>query len=327
METSWPVPKNRKNKCKRTYCSEPSTIMRSFVAIRSIFPFLIFPLLLQCDGISSGLRNWGMRERGEKLMDLSDEDIQKLKSDLQISEEKGAEFEKNLKGLLQEQAIQAKLSWKIGHAIMSQGRYEAADPYFRRAVEENTGPALATEENNFFERALPYYQRALKTHRADPDLLFEAGLCYANASRALGWEMSRLEAAEFLFEAVARLKPDDHRPRYQLALIYGKSNGPLRDPKRALDLLDGILRKEEKNIPVRFARANIVVENGDLRAGAEEYRRIIEIMDDLYDRGVLRGNKSRNVQYRSARENLEKLETCLQGKPGCDIITSETIQR
>lgn len=301
------------------------------VGLRAVLILLIaataaLPLVSGCQDVTDSLRNWGMRDRGQQIQDLSTEDIERLKRDLKLSEEKAEEFEANLKGLVQEQSIQGDLSWKIGKAIMQQGSYEAADPYFRQAVEENTGPALAVKDNNFFEEALPYYRKALQYHKASPELLFEAGLCYANASRALGWEKSRFDAAEFLFEAVARLQPEDHRPRYQLAIMYGKSDGYGRNPEKALELLDEILRKEEKNIPVRFAKANILVENGNLRSGADEYRRILEVMDDLYDRGILRGNKSRNVQYRSARENLEKLETCLQGKPGCEIITEETIQ-
>lgn len=283
--------------------------------------------LSHCEQASDSLRNWGMRERGEQIQDLSEEDIARLKRDLKLSEERAVEFEKNLRGLLQEQSIQGDIAWKIGKAIMQQGRYEAADPYFRQAVEENSGPVLAARDSNYFEDALPYYRKALSYNKGNPELLFEAGLCYANASRALGWEKSRFEAAEFLFEASARLAPEDHRPRYQLAIMYGKSEGYGRDPAKGLSLLDEILRKEEKNIPVRFAKANILVETGELRSAADEYRRIVEIMDDLYEKGVLRGDKSRNVQYRSARENLEKLETCLQGKPGCEIITEETIQR
>lgn len=308
-------------------CMEPLTNMRAFwqfISVSLISGFVVSAI--GCEGASDSLRNWGMRERGEQILDLSDEDIERLKRDLKLSEERSVEFEKNLKGLLQEQSIQGDLAWKIGKAIMQQGRYEAADPYFRQSIDEDSGPVLAAKDNNYFEEALPYYRKALTYHKANPELLFEAGLCYANASRALGWERSRFEAAEFLFEAVSRLEPKDHRPRYQLALLYGKSEGPQRNPERALEILEDILRKEEQNIPVRFARANILVETGNLRSGADEYRRIIEILDDLYDRGVLRGDRKRNVQYRSARENLEKLETCLQGKPGCEIITEDTIQ-
>ena len=96
-----------------------------------------------CEQASDSLRNWGIRERGEQIQDLSKEDIERLKRDLKLSEEKAVEFEKNLRGLLQEQSIQGDLAWKIGKAIMQQGRYEAADPYFRQAVEENSGPVLA----------------------------------------------------------------------------------------------------------------------------------------------------------------------------------------
>ncbi|MEQ8351533.1 MAG: hypothetical protein RH862_08625 [Leptospiraceae bacterium] len=307
-------------------CIEPFTNMRAFWQSSTLLALVCILLLAGCEGATDSIRNWGMRERGERILDLSEEDLNRLKRDLKLSEERAVEFEKNLKGLLQEQSLQGDLAWKIGKAIMQQGRYEAADPYFRQSVDEDSGPVLAAQSNNYFEEALPYYRKALTYNKANPELLFEAGLCYANASRALGWERTRFESAEFLFEAVARLEPGDHRPRYQLALLYGKSEGYGRNPQKALEILDEILRKEEKNIPVRFAKANVLVENGNLRSGADEYRRIIETMDDLYERGVLRGDRKRNVQYRSARENLEKLETCLQGKPGCEIITEETIQ-
>ena len=110
-----------------------------------------------CEDASDSIRNWGMRERGERILDLSDEDIARLKRDLKLSEDRAVEFEKNLRGLLQEQSIQGDLAWKIGKAIMQQGRYEAADPYFRQSIDEDSGPVLAAQNNNYFEEALPYY--------------------------------------------------------------------------------------------------------------------------------------------------------------------------
>ena len=70
-----------------------------------------------CEDASDSIRNWGMRERGERILDLSDEDIARLKRDLKLSEDRAVEFEKNLRGLLQEQSIQGDLAWKIGKLL------------------------------------------------------------------------------------------------------------------------------------------------------------------------------------------------------------------
>ena len=81
-------------------CMEPLTNMRAFwqfISVSLISGFVVSAI--GCEGASDSLRNWGMRERGEQILDLSDEDIARLKRDLKLSEERSVEFEKNLKGL------------------------------------------------------------------------------------------------------------------------------------------------------------------------------------------------------------------------------------
>lgn len=270
-----------------------------------------------CD-LSDTIRNWGVRHRQSRTEEIDQRELERLRTDFKLSEEKARQLHKNIQELVQEKALHGQISYKIAKALMNDGRFDAADPYFRGAIEGKLPDAVSSASVQL-EEARQFYDRALRNQKPNPELLFDAGLCYANASRAFGWESNRLDTAVFLFRAVAELKPDDHRPKYQLALIYGKGPDTHRNTELAVELLDEILLKEDQNIPVRFAKANILTEAGNAQAAADEYRNIQMVIEDLYKKKVLRGNINQNRQYKQAKENEEKLIICIENRPGCEI--------
>lgn len=268
-----------------------------------------------CDAIGDGLRNWGSRHRQKRAQEISAAELEMWKRDLALSEEKALAMHENMQELVSEKKLQGQLSWKIAKALMAEGRFEAASDYYKAAVEET----MPSKESTLLEEALPHFQRALKYHVIDPELLFDAGVCYGNASRMLGWEEDRFKTAVFLLTRGMKLKPEDGRFLYQLALLYGKAENRYRDPERALTLLDALLKREDANIPARFARANILAENGDFQGAFDENLMITEKVKQLFAENRVRGDYRQNSQYQNAQRNMEKLQLCIEGKPECPI--------
>lgn len=280
-------------------------------------------LISSCD-IGDGLRNWGSRHRQKRTHQISATELEMWKRDLALSEEKALEIHENIQALVSERKLQGQLSWKIGKALMTESRFEAAADYYMAAVngelpEGRLHSQVTKAESAIFEEALPHFKRALKLHIIDPELLFDAGLCYANASRAMGWEEDRFRTALFLFERGLTLKPSDGRFLYQLALLYGKARNRYRDTDRALELLDALLKREDANIPARFARANILAETGDLQGAFDENLRITEKVKQLFESNKIRGDYRQNSQFRSAEQNMEQLQLCMEGRPECTL--------
>lgn len=280
-------------------------------------------LISSCD-IGDGLRNWGSRHRQKRTQQISATELEMWKHDLALSEEKALEIHENIQALVSERKLQGQLSWKIGKALMTESRFEAAADYYKAAVngelpDGRLHSQVTKAESAIFEEALPHFKRALKLHVIDPELLFDAGLCYANASRAMGWEEDRFRTALFLFERGLTLKPSDGRFLYQLALLYGKAGNRYRDTDRALELLDALLKREDANIPARFARANILAETGDLQGAFDENLRITEKVKQLFESNKIRGDYRQNSQFRSAEQNMEQLQLCMEGRPECTL--------
>jgi tetratricopeptide (TPR) repeat protein len=281
----------------------------------SLLIFLsVLPGLLHCQKISDSIRNWGTQSRRNRAKALQEEELKMWERDLSLSRARAQELQRTIHSLVQESAHQGALSWKIARAYMNNNRFEEAIPYYEGAM-NNTLPEPASS----FEEAIPYFNIALRKNRIDTDLLFEAGLCYANASRSAGWEKSRWKTAVQLFDLMRAQKPEDRRAHYQLALLYGKAGrAELRNVELAKQLLKEILAHEDMNIPAYFTLAHIEAESGDLAAALSSYRRVQEKLEELNKKGVL-GDLERNRQYQKAAENIEKLTVCVNRQPGCEI--------
>ena len=282
----------------------------------AICALLSFGILLNCDFATDGLRNWGSRHRDKRTKQIAAADLEMWKRDLAISEDKAIRLSDDIQSLVSERKRQGQLSWKIAKAFMNEMRFEAASDHFKAAVNEE--PPAETS-GQLLEQSLPFFQKALKLHTVDPELLFDAGLCYANASHALGWEEDRFRTAVFLFERGMSVKPEDGRFAYQLALLFGVANTRFHDMDHAISLLDGLLKREDTNVPARFARANILTRQGKLQAAFDENIRITESIKKIYTENRVQGDYQKNQQYRSAQSNLEQLQLCIDNKPGCTL--------
>jgi tetratricopeptide (TPR) repeat protein len=222
--------------------------------------------------------------------------------------------------LVQESNLQGMLAWKIAKAYTREKRYDMAAEYYEAAFEGRM-PVGETVDPLSTENSLPFYRNALKRHIPDVELLFDAGLAYANASRELGWEESRWRTAVLIFERMLEMKPDDLRSPYQLALLYAfTTKSDLKNTERALGYLERILKSEENNIPARFAMAHIHVMEGHYEKGRSEYVTIKDVIENMFNAGLISGSYQRNPQYQKAVQNIEKLDLCIEGSPQCELM-------
>jgi tetratricopeptide (TPR) repeat protein len=279
-------------------------------------------LFSSCDPVTDAIRDWGEESRRTRIQKLSELDLKKWERDLEISKEKAEELHQNIEKLVQETKHQGDLSWKIARAYMKRGLHEQALPHMSAALENR----LERPDHEFGERisrydnAIPYFNEALKKIEIKSDLIFEAGLCYANASHDLGWEENRWKTAVYLFNRMRKIDPDDTRSLYQLALLYGKTSDlRYRDLDLAVSFLEEALKKEENDIPARFALAHLYAVKGDLDRARSEYREIMARIENLYDSGMIKGSAQKNQKYQTARENLEMLDLCISGSPSCTL--------
>ena len=288
---------------------------------RSLFLLVILFSTGSCGWVTDSIRNWGITTRQDKAKEIEEVQLKQWERDLNLSRTRVNELRQNISDLIQESNRQGHLSWKIAKAFCESERYEEGIDHIHDALENRPTGESKKEELNIYEKSLPYFQRALKKHKIEANLLFDAGLCYANASKTLGWERNRFETAVYLFERMQALAPNDSRASYQLAILFGKTiDEDLRDRNRAIQLLNEVINKDENDIASRFALANIYVEDGKMEQAVEEYRIIQSKIEELHSRGTIPGSLKKNRQYNQAAKNIEELNYCINGDPQCSVL-------
>ncbi len=282
--------------------------------------------LTSCDYVSDSIRSWGEKSRRRRIEKLSDADLETWERDLKLSRERLQELHENIEEIAQESEFQGNISWKLGRAYMARSRFEQAAMHYSDALQNrlNKYPHEYGERISSYDNAIPYFNEALKRNRLNPELVFEAALCYANASRAIGWEMNRWMIAEYLFRRLREIDPEDTRSLYQLALLYGKTTDrKFRDMDLAVSLLEETVKRQQNDIPARFALAHMLVESGQMDKARKQYSEIMHRIENMHESGILKGKAEKNIKYRTARDNLQKLESCIQDSSKCEVRTFE----
>lgn len=298
----------------------PYSRSRAVPILSTVLLLVCLSFLTACEPAGDAIRGLGERNRRPPTQTLNQEELARWERDLNLSRARAEELHKDIQDLVQESNLQGALARKIARAYLDAARYDMAAAYYQAAVRGESQAAPAGDPR-LLEQAIPFFDEAMRRGYPDPEVFFEAGLCYANASRAYGWDPRRLAVALHLFERMAAMKPDDYRPRYQLALIYAKvADGRYRNVALAEKLLREIIAKEEDNTPARFALAHILAEDGRWQEAANEYSVIIERLQALHRRGVIPGKPEDNVNLAQARRNLESLNDCLQNESSCPMI-------
>ncbi|MCB1175104.1 MAG: hypothetical protein KDK39_16135, partial [Leptospiraceae bacterium] len=235
-----------------------------------ILAALLAILLTHCGMSGDALRFWGESSRFRRAEKLNTAEIEQWQRDLEFNEKQVLELHAQIHELVETTRLQGRVSWKIARAYMQAQRFEMANAYMNAALNQNLPKQQVSAID--YDQILPFLDQALLKHSPEPDLIFDAGLCYANSARQRGWEEQRFLAAVRLFQELLRRNPDSGRARYQLGLLYGKAQNRYRDQDKALEYLDQLLAREDTHIPGRFARANILAEQGRLDAARAEYQ-------------------------------------------------------
>ncbi|AOP35299.1 hypothetical protein A0128_16485 [Leptospira tipperaryensis] len=263
-------------------------------------------------------KNFGFQNRGDRPPSV--EDLEAWKERLALNEAEIIELEKKISAMVQKTRSAGALSWKIAQGYMKIGDYDMGVKYYNRALKENNEGKkveIVGAELHFFEPAIPFFEKALLLKPIDQQLLFETALAYANASKDRGWETARRQIAIDLFTHLAIQDPRDSRFPFQLALIYFDSSMPdsswegvsagFHDQDKALRILDDILKKEFRNVPARFAKANFLYRLGKTDDAKEEYLKIKKTIEELNDAGLVREGLNKNDSYQNVLQNLKKI--------------------
>ena len=278
--------------------------------------------LFSCERATDAIRNWGIKSRESRAKKIEVDQLKQWERDLNLSRTRVLELNQTIHQFVEESNRQGSLSWKIAKAFCDAERYELGLANYRAALRDKAPPPEEARELTDTEKSLPYFREALRKNQLDPNLLFDAGLCFANASKELGWEKERFQTARFLFERMRAAAPYDSRSSYQLAIMLAKVPNPnLRDQKRALVLLKEIITRDEYDISARFAYGHILVERGEFSQALQEYQLIRTRLEELENKGTIPGPLKRNQQYVQAGRNIEELQLCVQDSPRCSIMS------
>ena len=249
----------------------------------------------------------------------SEKDIVNWKEKLALEEAEIEEMEKRIRKMVQKSNQSAALSWKIARAYMRAGSADLGARYYDEALAESIPNAKQGGfEIHSYESALPYFDKAIQSGKLDKQLLYEAAVAYANASKDMGWEPTRRNRAINLFKQLSKLDKEDSRFPFQLALVYfdsslkdeawnGKLTSGYDEVELAFSLLDQILRKEPYNVPTRFAKANFLYQVGKSNLAYDEYTRIKSILEEMKEKGNIREPLEENSSYRNVIKNLNQL--------------------
>ncbi|EPG64310.1 tetratricopeptide repeat protein [Leptospira wolffii] len=250
------------------------------------------------------------------------EDLEAWKRRLDMDESEIVELEKKIREMAAKTRSAGALSWKIAQGYMKIGDYDLAAKYYNNAIQAEVSgkkSEVVGADVHFFESALPYFDKALLLAPVDQQLLFETGLAYANASKDRGWEPKRRQTAVEIFQSLTRQDPRDSRFPYQLALIYFDSSmndssweglhAGFQDQDKAFSLLDSVLKKEPRNVPVLFAKANFLYRSGKTDLAKEEYLRLKTTIEGLKTDGFIKEDLNENESYKNVINNLKKMES------------------
>jgi tetratricopeptide (TPR) repeat protein len=250
----------------------------------------------------------------------SEVELEKWKQKLALEEAEIKELDEKIRKMVRKTKEAGVLSWKIAQGYMRVGNYELSSRYYTQAIQQNMDNKVDVvgSEVHFFEGAIPFFEKALLYRELTDDLLFEAGLAYANASRDRGWDKERHDIAVTIFKGLIRKDPADLRYPYELALIYfdssvtdglidGVDPAGYNDAEKAMKIMNAIIQKEPNNIPARFARANFLYRGGSPEQATEEYLTIKSKLEAMKKAGAIKENLEKNTSYINVVRNLKKL--------------------
>jgi tetratricopeptide (TPR) repeat protein len=260
----------------------------------------------------------------------SPEEMEKWKEKLGLQEAEVRELDKKIREMVSTTKTAGALSWRIARAYMKAGVFDISSQYFQKAISENqqgmNDTVNSRPEIHTFESAIPFFEKALTYRDIEEEMLFEAGLSYANASRDRGWDKPRRTIAVEIFQGLMRRNPNDLRYPYELALIYfdssandglieGIDSQGYNDIPKAYKLLNYILKEQESknlladSISTRFTLANFLYRQGKVEQAEKYYLDIKSILEQFHKEGKLKDGLEKTPSYQNVIRNLQTIRS------------------
>jgi tetratricopeptide (TPR) repeat protein len=153
--------------------------------------------------------------------------------------------------------------------------------------------ALAYLDKAMYGKALEAIEDAIRIHPEQHGLFIYRGISAARFAKALKNEAERdqyMRIAEDSYLRAIAIDPSSTQAMYGLAVLYIYE---LDKAENALPLVEGILRRESKNVDAMFLLAAVHYLMGNTEAALEAYDKIIATSDAGTRRDEARKNKER----------------------------------
>lgn len=279
---------------------------------------LLVLMLFSCDK----LKEMGQENFKKKVAPKTpkEAEIERWKEKLDLTEAEMKDLEEKIRKLVKKTKEAGALSHKIALSYMKVGNYELSTRYYAKAIEENLQGKTETisHEVHFFEGAIPFFEKVILYKELNDDILFEAGLAFANASRDRGWDKERRTIAVNIFKGLIIRDPKDQRYPFELALIYfdssitdglvdGVDPNGYNETDKAMKLISSVIGKEPNNIPAKFARANFLYRLGKPELAESDYLAIKSKLEEMKNSGIIKEKLEKNNSYQNVLKNLKKI--------------------
>lgn len=227
-----------------------------------------------------------------------------LEKKLQSWEEDLAEHEQEYQEKLNSVREAGRLAKKLAVGYTNMARYELAAREYHKAIALEAGAGQNGRDLVYYKKAISFYKKAFVYSRVDDDLLYQAGLVYANASYTMGWEAESLAVAFEIFSGLIRKNPQNSRAWYQRGVLNYRAR---RDFDAAIRDFKQVTRLAPREAPAWEALGKIYFGQRKLALAARHYRQAANIMEETLRKRKIDPGKF--PKYRQVRQILETLET------------------
>jgi len=181
-----------------------------------------------------------------------------------------------------------------------------------------------------FEKCISELEEAISLGYTDPAVFFTLGLCQGSLAKMHNWETQKSLEAEKTFLKVLNLKPDFHKAKFQLGILYfyafGKQNRysieygdhhieRSRFRKKGIDLMVEYQLYEPDDPQSYFALGGIYNFLNMPNEASNQYNSVIHVLQNNY------GSEVESMpEYRQAIENLNEINRKLRKKKEKPLI-------
>jgi len=243
-------------------------------------------------------------ERNKKF-NLPKKEKDALQRKLESWENNLAELEDEYKEKLQIVSKMGELSKKLALGYTRMGRYELAAQEYHKAIQLEAG---VPSKQKIYKKALKYYKKAFIYSRVDDDLLYQAALIYANASKAMAWDTNSLNTAIRIFNGLLKKNPNNPRALFQRAMLYYHA---FDLPNRAIEDLKKLIKITPDEVPSYELMGHIYFSIQKPALALRYYERALDKISQFLDKA--NQNKETITSYKNIKKIVETLQSNISG--------------